>query len=143
MYQHVLCAVDGSSASERAVEEAIGLAERHGARLTVLTVERTVDSGDLDTLGMGRAEETLEAQETRKGEAAIAASVDGVDLDRVEASTEVVAGTPHRAIREYADAAGADLVVLGSTGKDSIGDYILGSTTERIARRCDAPVHVV
>ena len=60
VYQHVLCAVDGSSASERAVEEAVGLAERHGAHLTVLTVRRDVDSGDLDTLGLDRAEETLE-----------------------------------------------------------------------------------
>lgn len=143
MYQHVLCAVDGSSASERAVEEAVGLAERHGAHLTVLTVRRDVDSGDLDTLGLDRAEETLEAQESRKGEAAIEESVADVDLGRVEVSSEVVPGIPYRAISRFADDADADVVVLGSTGNDSIGDYILGSTTERVARRCDTPVHVV
>lgn len=142
MYQHVVCAVDGSAASRRAVKEAVGLAERHDARLTVLTVERDIDSGELDTLGTGGAEAALQNHEDRAGERRIAASVADADLDRIEVRFEVVAGIPHRTICEFADGE-ADLVVLGSNGKDSIGDYVLGSTSERVARRCDVPVHVV
>lgn len=143
MYQHIVCAVDGSANSERAVEEAVGLAEQHGARLTVLTVEREIDSGDLGTVGLGRAEEALETREGRRGKERIDEAVGHVDLARVEVSFEVVSGVPHRAICDYAESVDADLVVVGSTGKSSIGEYILGSTTKRVARRCDVPVHVV
>lgn len=143
MYQHIVCAVDGSPASQRAVEEAVGLAERHDARLTILTVERDIDSGGLDTLGLDGAEDALGAREDWKGRRRIAESVADVDLDRVESTTEVLAGIPHRVICEFAADTDADLVVLGSNGKDSIGDYVLGSTSERVARRCSVPVHVV
>lgn len=142
MYQHIVCAVDGSPESRRAVEEAVGLAERHDAHLTVLTVERDIDSGELDTLGLDGAEDALGAREDRKGRRRIAESVADVDLDRVESTTQVLTGVPHRTICGFADS-DADLVVLGSNGKDSIGDYVLGSTSERVTRRCEVPVHVV
>jgi nucleotide-binding universal stress UspA family protein len=143
MYQHVVCAVDGSSASQRAVEEAVELAEEHGARLTVLTVEREVDSGSLGTVGLEGAETALEAQAHRKGESAIYESIAGVDLDPIESKTEILAGAPYRAICDYAESTDADIVVLGSTGKGSIGEFVLGSTSGRVAGRCGVPVHVV
>jgi nucleotide-binding universal stress UspA family protein len=143
MYEHILCAVDGSAASRRAVDEATELAERHDAPLTVLTVEHEIDSGELGTIGTDGAEDALQTREDRKGERRIEESVADAGLDRVEVSFEVVPGIPHRTICEFADDGDADLVVLGSNGKDSIGDYVLGSTSERVARRCETPVHIV
>jgi len=40
-------------------------------------------------------------------------------------------------------AADADLVVMSSHGHDSLGDHILGSTTDRVLRHASCPVLVV
>ena len=49
-----------------------GLTERHDARLTVMIVEREIDTGSLDTVGLDRAEAALQSREDRKGEERIA-----------------------------------------------------------------------
>jgi nucleotide-binding universal stress UspA family protein len=37
----------------------------------------------------------------------------------------------------------ADLIVMSSRGHDSLGDHILGSTTDRVLRHAPCPVLVV
>ncbi len=44
---------------------------------------------------------------------------------------------------EYAADHDADLIVLGRTGQSGLSEVLLGSTTDRVLRRADAPVLTV
>jgi len=143
MYRHILVPTDGRTASRAAAAEAVDLAREHDARLTVLTVVRPRNTGDLDFVGQAGVEQGLAAAQRRRGRSRIADTVDPLSVGDRQIDTEVLAGVPHRVICEYANTTGVDLVVLGTVGRDSIASYVLGSTTKQLTELCDVPVLVV
>lgn len=143
MYRHVLVPTDGSDHSRRAAERAREIAERDDARVTVLATVRNVDSGELDGLGLNGPEKLLEAEERRRGQADVDRTAAVVEDATVDVATVLVPGVPHRAICEYAESTDVDLIVMGSTGRDGLSDYLFGTTTERVAQRSSVPVLVV
>lgn len=61
----------------------------------------------------------------------------------MDVETDVIRGTAiFRAIVGYAEEAGADLLVMGSTGRGGVGG-ILGSTTQRVTENIGVPVLVI
>lgn len=58
-------------------------------------------------------------------------------------ATDTVAGEPAAGIVEYADEHDADLIVMGSHGRDGIKRLLLGSVAETVARRAPTSVTVV
>jgi nucleotide-binding universal stress UspA family protein len=68
-------------------------------------------------------------------------------LERVDvaagrvASTEVIAGAPHRTVLDLARTVEADLIVLGGSEVGSF--HLLGSTADRVLRKAACPVWVV
>ena len=137
MYERILLPTDGSDASDRAVEQAIGLARETGATLHVLFVVEDIPyapelmddevEGQLRELG----QEALEEIRAQADEADVA--VDAV----------LRQGAPHTTILEYAEEADVDLIVMGTHGRSGLDRYLLGSVTERVVRTADAPVLTV
>jgi len=113
----VLVATDGSDGAERAGDHAVAVAGATGARLHALTV------GDDDEPARHLADRAREG---------------GVDAVAARRS-----GRPHAAIREYAAAVDADLVVLGTHGRSGVERVLLGSVAERTLRTATRPVLVV
>lgn len=133
MYDAVLVATDGSDLASRAVEYAIDLASTCGATLYALSI---VDSRPLES--------------ARHSEQMIAAAGPLVEAVRERAEradlrvvTEVKTGVPHQAILDYADEAGADVVILGVTGRGGVERFLLGSTADRVLRLSSVPVLLV
>jgi nucleotide-binding universal stress UspA family protein len=60
----------------------------------------------------------------------------------VEVRTDLVPGHAAEVITHYAKAHGCDLVVIGHRGH-FLGDYLLGSTADRVAHHAHCPVMVV
>lgn len=58
----------------------------------------------------------------------------------VGATAETRVGYIGEEILDYADELDADLIVMGTHGRDGIDRYLLGSTTERTLREGDRPV---
>ena len=52
-------------------------------------------------------------------------------------------GEPASAIVTAAQDYGADLIVLGTSGRGRLAEFVLGSTTEDVIRRAPCPVMVV
>ncbi|ELY99859.1 UspA domain-containing protein [Natrialba chahannaoensis JCM 10990] len=106
MYDTILIPTDGRPNTERAIREAIELANVHDATLHALSVINSaeiapgVDFEDLEPIG----ESTVEHIAERAAEA----GVDGVE-------TSVQHGLRHQAILDYAEAHGVDLIVVGRT----------------------------
>jgi nucleotide-binding universal stress UspA family protein len=60
----------------------------------------------------------------------------------VELKTDLVPGHAAEVITHYARAHGHDLIVIGYRGH-FLGDYLLGSTADRVAHHAHCPVMVV
>lgn len=134
MFDRILFPTDGSDGAAAAFGHALDLAAHHDATVTLLNVVDTTH----DTIP--RIEEgTVDAleEEGRRivDEAAAQARERGVD-----AVTEVTRGEPYREIVDYAEEGGIDLVVMPTHGRRGLERFLLGSTTERVVRRADAPV---
>jgi len=138
MFNKILVAIDGSSASEKALVAAIDLATHYKADLTALSVAEVpqvvgmVD--EVDELRRG-----AEAKFREIGEAAVEyARSRGAALRSV-----VVRGHAAEAIVRYAESEGMNLVVLGQHGHSRIARFFLGSTSDRVSEHCPCTVMIV
>jgi nucleotide-binding universal stress UspA family protein len=138
MYDDILVPTDGSPASDAAIDHAIDIADRYGARLHALYV---VDGSAYSTLEAG-SEVVIDALEA-EGEQATDRVADAAAAAGVETTTTVTSGTAYRAIREYADEQAIDMIVMGTHGRKGLDRYLLGSVTERVVRTADVPVLTV
>lgn len=142
MFEKVLCAIDGSHAADRAVEFAIGLAQKFEAELRFITVstvsrESAARSPFWDTQ-LFDAGEQLIAREL--GEAMAAAKK--ANLSNVSSVT-VTGRDIAAAIVGYAQENGYDHIVMGSTGHSSLGRLLIGSIVDDVLDRPHPPVTVV
>ncbi|MDS0281375.1 universal stress protein [Haloarcula onubensis] len=168
MYQNVLFPTDGSDGADAALAHAVDIARQYDATLHVLFVAKD-DFGPSGMVekehdGVRRSEmvggeelarERKEASKTgmtsRPHDEHGAVSEHGrhvvedaaAGIDDVAVETAVVPGTPYRAILDYADEHGVDLIVMGTHGRTGLDRYLLGSVTEKVIRTADQPVLTV
>jgi len=138
-YRHVLVPTDGSECAAAALDRAVAIAKAAGATLHVLSVVDVPSTGidastefQIDALREAASEVVEDATATAEQ-----ASVDSV-VERIE-----VAGSVSRAIGSYVEETDVDLVVMGTRGRTGLGEYLLGSTTERTVRTTAVPVLTV
>ncbi len=133
MYDEILLPTDGSAAAEAAVDHAVRLATAFDGRVHVLSVVEPVPAVEMDA--------ALVHERLREGaDRAVDRAVERLDAAGVETTTAVRDGGAHRAILDHAGETEADLVVMGTHGRTGVGRVLLGSVTERVVRRADAPV---
>ncbi|WP_135365436.1 universal stress protein [Halosimplex halophilum] len=137
MYEDILVPTDGSAGASAALDEAIDLAGQFGATVHSLYV---VDVASLGT--EAGAVDVVESFEQMGENATEAAATRARDAG-VEATGSVATGTPHRAILDYVDDNGIDLVVMGTHGRTGLERYLLGSVTEKVVRTAEVPVLTV
>lgn len=137
--QSVLCPVDFSEHSQRALQYAVALAAAARAQLTVLTVidpllaQAAVVTADPDYLRDTKAELQAFANEPLPGRVAWAPAPRLV----------VTVGHPGDQILEVAAFHEADCIVMGTQGLGGFRKLVFGSTTERVLRRTTVPVLAV
>ncbi|OFW13418.1 MAG: hypothetical protein A3H29_16850 [Acidobacteria bacterium RIFCSPLOWO2_02_FULL_67_21] len=140
VFRRILCAVDFSDCSLKALDFAISLAEEADARLTVLHVvefmpeEEEVLTGTPDTVRKFVAE--TEAERRRR----LDALVPGAVRSYCTVETEMARGKPGRAILRVAAERAADLIVLGVHGRGAADLAVFGSTTQHVVRAAACPV---
>ena len=143
-YRHILVATDGSRFSRRAVNAAVRVARRCGARLTAVFVipagvptafsgDKLYGSGVMSTemrrLARAQAERALAEVSAQAAAAAVRCEV----LRRV-------ARAPWRAILGVARSRRCDLLVMGSHGRSALPTLILGSQTTQALARSKVPL---
>lgn len=145
MYKHILVAIDGSTTSTKAVEEAIRLAQVHKSTLRLVHVVDTaminIDNGGMtfmpevmDTLRQSGIKllQQVQAHVEKSGVPAETALLETAGVTRV--ATEVV---------DDAKKWPADLIVLGTHGRRGFAHLLLGSVAEDIVRMASVPVLLV
>ena len=143
MFKHILVPVDGSETAQKAVRKAAGLAQAFGSAVTVIYV---IDPYPFTGLGSdfayGQAEYLSAASAEAQG--ALAAARQVLEPLGVPMQGEVVeAHTAWRGILDKSKAIGADLIVMGSHGRQGIEKMILGSVAQAVLSHTHLPVLVV
>jgi nucleotide-binding universal stress UspA family protein len=136
----ILCPVDLSEGSKRALHQAIVLAGWYGAALDVLHVylPPMVPVGPSEFPG-------LPPYETLVDPAALSAQVRAFAEPAFDAGIPTIArvaeGNPWKVILKEAEA--ADLLVVGTHGRSGFERLLLGSVTEKLLHRAACPVVTV
>lgn len=139
MYDKILVPTDGSDSADRAVDNALQLAEMCDAEVHALYVIETKASYiltvDLKDKDLGEYEEY--------GEELLEDVVDrAADHDVPDAKGILKKGKPAEEIVEYADDGDIDCIVMGRQGHGAIDRY-LGSTADKTIVMAEMPVTVV
>jgi len=132
-FKSIVCPVDHSRVSRRALDDGIQLARTFGARLVVVSVVPDVSwlTAAIETGQMAGPKLEHEAKWVAEFDEFLAAvSFDGVDWVR-----ELRHGSPHEQIGAAAMDHGADLLVMGATGRTGVVRVLLGSVTRRVLRQ--------
>ena len=129
--RRILCCVDFSQHSQRALQHAISVARAYGAHLTMLHVlENISDSAET-------VKETDAAMDKLQQWVAPSA------LDPACVHLEVRLGKPYREILDLAAETQSDLIVTGVRGRNSLDLAVFGSTTYRVIQIHPGPVLTV
>ena len=141
MIRNVVCAVDGSVMSIRAIDVAVQLAVQLGAALTFLHVERANRAGMARSpFWDSRLVEAADAQTHRVLGTALE-SAKRQALSAVTCAT-VQAEDIGEAIVGFAEDRGAQLIVLGSVGLTGIARVLVGSVAQDVVAKAHCPVVV-
>jgi nucleotide-binding universal stress UspA family protein len=139
-FRKILCPIDFFSASKRAFEYALKLAENYGASIELLHVVSpivpsvygsNISISDLTTEFQKEAAKQLQAFTTR------------VEKKQIPIHAEVVVGDVDSEIRGAISALKPDLVVVGTRGRRGFERWVLGSVTEKLMRHCPVPLLVI
>jgi len=136
----VVCAVDFSPSSARALDYAISVARKAGGRLVVLHALEWFDEEvepphrGVDTKRLPTSEE-----DARQGlEALLTADARACDPQLV-----VGYGSPAGEVLRIVQESKAGLIVLGVLGRNALDRTLFGSTTQRVVREAPCPVLTV
>jgi nucleotide-binding universal stress UspA family protein len=139
--RHILCPVDFSDLSRRALDHAIAVAKWYGSRLTVLYVYHVPTTGiALSSLPVAEAvllspADREQLRQQLKGFAPSDA-LKNVPVECLVAEGDV-------ATEVLAEAETADMVVLGTHGRSGFEHLILGSVAEKVVRKAHCPVMTI
>ncbi len=135
MVKKILCPVDGSDQSGKALEFAVDLAQRYPARLELLFVTQPLMTEDIFAMGtlaipVDLPQEDLEQYGHKvldKAEA-IARNQGLRDLGK-----SLRQGEPATTIVDYAADIDADMIVIGSRGLGDLSSLLMGSVSHKVA----------
>ena len=146
-FKRILCPVDFSDFSRRALDHALAVARCYGASVTTLHVTTPIPQV-LNAPAYLGAEVPVPLVLPATGRAALREQVqrlaDAEQVPGVPVNIEVVeAGDVHREILVQAERLGSDLIVLGTHGRSGFERLFLGSTAEKVLRKARCPVMTV
>lgn len=144
MYQRILVPIDGSATSERALQEAIGLAAGKAQLRLVYAIEEVYP---LDAEGFAYIDyEALREAVRSTGERTLAQAAEKVRRSGITAEAalldvpgERVAGVIDKEALSWK----ADLIVIGTHGRSGLSRLLLGSVAEGVVRGASVPVLLV
>jgi len=129
--RRILCCVDFSAHSRRALDYALSTAGAYSAEVTVLHVlDHVAESADV-------------AQETDAAIDDLAKLLPPAAPGSTKTHLEVRLGKPYREILDLASEMKADLIVTGVRGRNSLDLAVFGSTTYRVIQLGPVPVLTV
>lgn len=140
LYKTILCPVEFSDASTRALEYALSLAEETDARLILLhVVEGTIEQPSFSEIGHLSVSEYYRNLRD-DALARLKAAVPEEARVWCKPDERVTTGKAYREILRVATEDRAELIVMGVHGSGALTSRLFGSTTHHIIREAGCPV---
>lgn len=139
--KRILVPLDFSTSSRRALDYAVGVAQKFDASLHLVHVCEvpSMMTASMDAYAIAYTDWNQRLGEEAERELAkIAALRQGLRV-----TTEVLFGSPAPAIVEAADTNDADLIVMGTHGHGAVMHLMMGNVAERVVRTASCPVLTV
>jgi nucleotide-binding universal stress UspA family protein len=139
--EKILIAIDGSPASDEAVEFGVELAAEQNAAVIFVHVVRLLDIVPMTCFGMAagaRSHEVTEEEKQPLVEAKAAAEHQGVHV-----TAKLLIGDAVDEIVACADNLDVDLIVIGSRGHGELTSALLGSVSRGVVSESKRPVVIV
>lgn len=133
----MLIAVDGSESAEKAFMNGIYLAQKCNSNLDVVHVIHCEMGGDsVNTFEIiedlkGKARKMLEEYEKQAAK------------NNVPILITMVQGDPAKVIIEIAKEKSYDLIIMGTRGKSSFQELLIGSVSQKVIHHASCPVMIV
>ena len=141
MFKKVVVPLDGSECADKAFGVAVDLAKLHGSQIAacsivdpVLVVGSTPPSPAMDlvlTDMQNEAHRRIDDAVERAREAGVAAR------------GEVITGVAFERILDFAKRNAADVIVMGTHGREGLPRFFMGSVAEMVLRKSSCPVLIV
>lgn len=147
MYKHLVVAVDGSETALKALKHASQLASVNDAKITLVHVANPAEYMALAPEFLQH--ESYEAAAVTQGNEVLGAAEAAARADGVNniAKHLLLANKGAREMAQelvdYADAHGADLLVLGTHGRTGLMHLLMGSFAETVMRQSHLPLLVI
>lgn len=147
-FLRVMCAVDFSEASRVALEWAAAIASLADGEVHIVHVSEPVVSPQVEALvGIGRLAavevERLRAEALAYARVKMGELTGEIAFGTAAVSIHFLEGHPDFEIVKQAEELNADLVCMGSLGRDWIQGMVIGNTAERVLRSLPASVLAV
>ena len=143
MYQHILVPVDGSTTSDRALQEALRLARQQSAQLELVHVVEDMRLWDSDSyINYAELQDTIKSS----GNKILAQAQMVVQLAGMAAEVRLLAASGERianVIVAEAKRWPADLIVIGTHGRSGFSRLLFGSVAEGVVRVAPTPVLLI
>lgn len=135
----ILVTTDASDYSRRALKTALDIARKFKAEVELLYVMQLPEM--FGTVGYNYiiSPELIE----QNGEAALTATLEGIDLSDVPFTKKKIKGSPAKVILEEIKDQNIDLVVMGSHGYGAISAAFLGSVSQYVLHKATCSVLIV
>ena len=142
-FRSILCAVDFSQDSARALSYAASLAQHTGGRLTLVHIVELMGGGydpmggaAFDIEGFRKATAARAREQLQECAATVTGGIGPI-------FTVLGEGKPYKEILREAGLREIDLIVVGVHGRSALDRLVFGSTTEHLVRRATCPVLTV
>jgi nucleotide-binding universal stress UspA family protein len=147
MYKNILIATDGSELAGKGVRQGLALAEKLGAKVTVLSVVeplmpeaiQAAISGGIQDPVVRYDQQIDDSMKRRYAAIEQEAAQYGITVDMLHEIDEF----PAEAIVRVAEANACDLIVMASHGRRGIRKALLGSQTAEVLVNTNIPVLVI
>ncbi|MBN2349989.1 MAG: universal stress protein [Bacteroidales bacterium] len=127
----ILCPVDFSDASHRALNNAIKLADKFNAELTILNVYSPVNifttRFEVDNANENALRKTKQEEDFHN-------FLKQFNLAGIKHKVEIKEGEVSYEILDYIKSNNIDLLLMGTTGKTGLSRLLMGSVTEKVTR---------
>lgn len=143
-YQRIVVGTDGSDTSFRAVDRAGALAGDSSAELIIVCAYEPATRDEVRAAQDALKEEAYQVVGSAPAESVLR---DAADRARKAGASKIdkvaTQGSPVDVLRKTAEDRGADLLVVGNVGLNTLSGRILGSVPQTVARRSGVDVLIV
>jgi len=141
--RRIMVAYDMSGYSVEALQYAVGLAEDGKGELIIVNVINQRDVDMIEKISMETSSITvpkyLQNQERDRGRL-IQTALNEIIRSDIPVKTVFRVGTPYLELIQSVKDEGADILVMGSKGRNNLAGVLFGTTAEKVFRRCPVPL---